>query len=65
MKEPKYIMKKEGMSIFWGIKCALAKYPEAEVIYHKGALGKEPMCIFFGSDPIEVVNKVRILLKHL
>lgn len=65
MKEPKYIMKKEGMSIFWGIKCALAKYPEAEVIYHKGALGKEPMCIIFGGDPLEVVNKIRILLKHL
>ena len=65
MKEPKYIMKKEGMSIFWGIKCALAKYPDAEVIYHKGALGKEPMCIIFGSDPIEVVSKIRILLRHL
>ena len=65
MKEPKHIMKKEGMSIFWGIKCALAKYPEAEIIYHKGALGKEPMCIIFGSNPIEVVNKVKILLKHL
>ena len=65
MKEPKHIMKKEGMSIFWGIKCALAKYPEAEIIYHKGALGKEPMCIIFGSNPIEVVNRIRILLKHL
>jgi hydroxymethylpyrimidine kinase / phosphomethylpyrimidine kinase / thiamine-phosphate diphosphorylase len=65
MKEPGHIMKKEGMSIFWGIKCALAKYPEAEIIYHKGALGKEPMCIIFGSNPIEVVNKIRVLLKHL
>jgi hydroxymethylpyrimidine kinase / phosphomethylpyrimidine kinase / thiamine-phosphate diphosphorylase len=65
MKEPGHIMKKEGMSIFWGIKCALAKYPEAEIIYHKGALGKEPMCIIFGSNPIEVVNKIRMLLKHL
>ncbi len=65
MKEPTRIMKKEGMSIFWGIKWALAKYPEAEIIYHKGALGKEPMCIIFGNDPIEVVNKIRILLKHL
>jgi hydroxymethylpyrimidine/phosphomethylpyrimidine kinase len=64
-KEPKHIMKKEGMSVFWGIKWALAKYPEAEIIYHKGALGKEPMCIIFGSDPIEVVNKIRILLNHL
>ncbi len=65
VKEPGHIMKKEGMSIFWGINCALAKYPEAEIIYHKGALGKEPMCIIFGSNPIEVVNKIRILLKHL
>ena len=65
MKEPGHIMKKEGMSIFWGIKCALAKCPEAEIIYHKGALGKEPMCIIFGSNPPEVVNKLRILLKHL
>jgi hydroxymethylpyrimidine/phosphomethylpyrimidine kinase len=65
MKEPGHIMKREGMSIFWGIKSALAKYPEAEIIYHKGALGKEPMCIIFGSNPIEVVNKIRILLKHL
>jgi hydroxymethylpyrimidine kinase / phosphomethylpyrimidine kinase / thiamine-phosphate diphosphorylase len=65
MKEPKHIVKKEGMSIFWGIKWALAKYPEAEIIYHKGALGKEPMCIIFGNDPIEVVNKIRILLNHL
>ena len=65
MKEPKHTMKKEGMSIFWGIKCALAKYPEAEIIYHKGALGKEPMCIIFGSNPIKVVNKIKILLKHL
>jgi len=65
MKEPGHIMKKEGMSIFWGIKCALAKYPEAEIIYHKGALGKEPMCIVFGSNPLEVVNKIGIVLKHL
>jgi hydroxymethylpyrimidine kinase / phosphomethylpyrimidine kinase / thiamine-phosphate diphosphorylase len=65
MKEPGHIMKKEGMSIFWGIKCALAKSPEAEIIYHKGALGKEPMCIIFGSNPVEVVNKIRILLNYL
>jgi hydroxymethylpyrimidine kinase / phosphomethylpyrimidine kinase / thiamine-phosphate diphosphorylase len=63
-KEPGHILKKEGMSIFWGIKYALAKNPEAEIIYHKGALGKEPMCIIFASNPIEVVNKLRIILKR-
>ena len=63
-KEPRHILKKEGMSIFWGIKYALAKNPEAEIIYHEGAVGKEPMCIIFASNPAEVVNKIRIILKR-
>ena len=42
-KEPENIKKKEGMTIFWGIKNALMKNPKAEVIYHKGDIGKEPM----------------------
>ena len=62
-KEPRHILKKEGMSIFWGIKYALAKNPVAEIIYHEGAVGKEPMCIIFASNPAEVVNKIRIILK--
>jgi hydroxymethylpyrimidine/phosphomethylpyrimidine kinase len=62
-KEPRHILRKEGMSIFWGIKYALAKNPEAEIIYHEGALGKESMCIIFASNPAEVVNKIRIILK--
>jgi hydroxymethylpyrimidine kinase/phosphomethylpyrimidine kinase len=63
-KEPRYILKKEGMSIFWGIKYALAKNPEAEIIYHEGALGKEPMCIIFAGSPVEVVDKLRLILKN-
>ena len=63
-KEPRHILKKEGMSIFWGIKYALAKNPEAEIIYHEGAVGKEPMCIIFASNPAEVVNKIRTILKR-
>jgi hydroxymethylpyrimidine kinase / phosphomethylpyrimidine kinase / thiamine-phosphate diphosphorylase len=62
-KEPRHILREEGMSIFWGIKYALAKNPEAEIIYHEGSLGKEPMCIIFASNPAEVVNKIRIVLK--
>ncbi len=62
-KEPRHILRKEGMSIFWGIKYALAKNPEAEIIYHEGSFGKEPMCIIFASNPAEVVNKIRIILK--
>ena len=62
-KEPRHILRKEGMSIFWGIKYALAKNPEAEIIYHEGSFGKEPMCIIFASNPAEVINKIRIILK--
>ncbi len=57
-KEPRHILKKEGMSIFWGIKYALAKNPEAEIIYHEGAVGKEPMCIIFASNPADVDNRL-------
>jgi hydroxymethylpyrimidine kinase / phosphomethylpyrimidine kinase / thiamine-phosphate diphosphorylase len=63
-KEPRHILKKEGMSISWGVKNALAKNPEAEIVYHEGAIGKEPMCMIFASNPAEVVNKIRIILKR-
>ena len=60
--EPRQIAFREGMSVFWGIKQALDKNPEAEMIYHEGAIRKEPMCIVFGSSPLEVVDKVRLIL---
>ena len=60
--EPRQIALREGMSVFWGIKQALDKNPEAEMIYHEGAIRKEPMCIIFGSSPLEVVDKVRLIL---
>jgi hydroxymethylpyrimidine/phosphomethylpyrimidine kinase len=63
-KEPENIKKKEGMTIFWGIKNALMKNPKAEVIYHKGDIGKEPMIIIFGRDPNEVINKIKKILKN-
>lgn len=62
-KEPRHILKKEGMSIFWGIKYALAKNREAEIIYHEGGFGKEPMCIVFANNPVEVVKKIRTIVK--
>jgi hydroxymethylpyrimidine/phosphomethylpyrimidine kinase len=61
-REPRQIAVREGMSVCWGIKQALEKNPEAEMIYHEGALRKEPMCIIFGSSPLEVVEKVRLIL---
>jgi hydroxymethylpyrimidine/phosphomethylpyrimidine kinase len=63
-EEPKNIKEKQGMSIFWGIKSALTKNPNAQVIYHKGDIGKEPMVIIFGRDPTDVYNKIKKLLKN-
>lgn len=63
-KEPINVMTKEGSSILWGIKFALAKNQEAEVIYHEGSVGKEPMCIVFAKDPGELLSKIRIILKN-
>jgi hydroxymethylpyrimidine/phosphomethylpyrimidine kinase len=57
--------RKEGMSIPWGIKFALARNPKAELIYHKGSIGKEAMCIIFGEEPSEVVLKANRILKKL
>jgi hydroxymethylpyrimidine/phosphomethylpyrimidine kinase len=63
--EPANIKKKEGKTINWGIMNALSKNRIAQVIYHKGDVGKEPMIILFGRDPNEVFEKIRRILGHL
>jgi hydroxymethylpyrimidine kinase / phosphomethylpyrimidine kinase / thiamine-phosphate diphosphorylase len=63
-KEPKKIKRKEGSTVAWGILAALSKNPIAEVIYHTGDIGKEPMICLFGRNPTEVVNKIKAILKN-
>ena len=63
-KEPKMIKRKEGSTVAWGILAALSKNPMADVIYHKGDIGKEPMISLFGRNPTEVVNKIKAILKN-
>jgi hydroxymethylpyrimidine kinase/phosphomethylpyrimidine kinase len=63
-KEPKKIKRKEGSTVAWGILAALSKNPIAEVIYHTGDIGKEPMICLFGRNPREVVNKIKAILKN-
>jgi hydroxymethylpyrimidine/phosphomethylpyrimidine kinase len=60
--EPKAIKEKEGRSISWGVKMALSKNPDADIIYHSGDVGKEPMILIFGQSPQDVVNKVKKIL---
>jgi hydroxymethylpyrimidine kinase / phosphomethylpyrimidine kinase / thiamine-phosphate diphosphorylase len=64
-KEPKKIRRKEGSSVSWGTLAALSKNPKADVIYHLGDIGKEPMITVFGRNPTEVVNKIKAILKNI
>jgi hydroxymethylpyrimidine kinase/phosphomethylpyrimidine kinase len=63
-KEPKGIKSKEGSSVSWGTRSALSKNPKAQVIYHKGDIGKEPMVMVFGRNPAEVVERIKAILKN-
>ena len=63
--EPKTIKNREGRSISWGVSTALSKNPDADIIYHTGDIGKEPMIIIFGQNPQEVVNKVKSILDNM
>ncbi len=63
--EPKTIKNKEGKSISWGVSRALSKNPDADIIYHAGDMGKEPMIIIFGQNPQEVVDKVKKILNNM
>jgi hydroxymethylpyrimidine kinase / phosphomethylpyrimidine kinase / thiamine-phosphate diphosphorylase len=63
-KEPRNTKKKEGMTIFWGIRSALVKNPKAQIICHRGDVGKEPMIMIFGKDPADVYNKTKKILEN-
>ena len=63
-KEPEQIKKLEGSSIKWGIIEAFRQVPGAELVYHDGDLGKEPMVILFGYNPRDVLQKVKIILQE-
>jgi hydroxymethylpyrimidine kinase/phosphomethylpyrimidine kinase len=63
--EPKTIKNKEGKSIPWGVTRALSKNPDADIIYHTGDMGKEPMILIFGQNPQEVVDKVKKILNNM
>ncbi len=62
--EPKATKSKEGFTMNWGTLAALSKNPGADVIYHEGGVGKEPMINVFGRTPAEVVGKIRKILKN-
>lgn len=62
-EEPEEIKKKEGGTIPWGIRFALGRIDgKADLIYHRGDVGKEPMIVIFGENPREVFEKILKLL---
>jgi len=63
-KEPKQSKRREGYSVAWGINQALLKNPTADIIYHQGDFGKEAMTIVFAPTPIDVVKKLKHILRY-
>ncbi len=57
--EPAKTKIKEGHTISWGIKNAIRDTTmPADLIFHKGDIGKEPMILIFGTSPEEVLDKL-------
>jgi hydroxymethylpyrimidine/phosphomethylpyrimidine kinase len=65
INEPVKVKKKEGKTIWWGIKSALIKNRTAQIIYHRGDVGKEAMIMIFGRNPSEVFEKMKGILNYL
>lgn len=63
-KETEESKRVEGSSIQWGITEAFKQEPDAELVYHDGDYGKEPMVIMFGQNPKEVLEKISIILQN-
>ncbi|HEX2556918.1 MAG TPA: thiamine-phosphate synthase family protein, partial [Nitrososphaera sp.] len=63
-REPKSTKRKEGSSVSWGTRYALARNPRAEVIYHAGDIGKEPMITIFGKNPAGIIDKIKAILEN-
>ncbi len=63
-KEARHLKREEGHSVAWGTRRALSSNPKAEVIFHRGDIGKEPMITIFGRRPADVVQKIKSILKN-
>lgn len=61
-KEPAKSKNVENSSISWGIQSAIRDLDVApDAVYHLGDIGKEPMIIVFGSNPKNVLAKLKVL----
>ncbi len=62
MKEPKKIKGAEGKSLDYLVDSVLkkAKRPP-DIVYDRGAIGKEPVIRLFAKDPLELVEKMEMI----
>jgi hydroxymethylpyrimidine kinase/phosphomethylpyrimidine kinase len=61
--EPDEVREAEGSSLAWGVDVALrGTTSPLDLIYDRGDVGKEPMIRVIGKDPLELVEKVFLLL---
>ncbi len=65
-QEPPEVKAREGASIPWGAEQAIkntGKVPD--IIYHLGDYGKEPQIVILDRNPIDVVNKLLMIIKRI
>jgi len=62
-KEPRGSRSKENSTVMWGVADAIknARSPP-DAVYHKGDVGKEPMIIIFGTNPSDVLEKIKSVI---
>ncbi len=64
--EPRDIKEREGMTLSWGVRYVIEKYGRVpDVIYDLGDVGKEPMIRILGKNPIDVLNKLKMIFGNL
>jgi hydroxymethylpyrimidine kinase / phosphomethylpyrimidine kinase / thiamine-phosphate diphosphorylase len=56
---------KEGHTISWGINDAMERIHDAELVFHDGDYGKEPMIMVFGKDPNAIIDKIKTIIFKL
>ena len=61
--EPAKNKKKEGSTVSWGIKRAIASLnTPPDIIFHTGDFGKEAMILVFGKNPEDVLRKTLMII---
>jgi predicted fused transcriptional regulator/phosphomethylpyrimidine kinase/diadenosine tetraphosphate (Ap4A) HIT family hydrolase len=63
-EEPESVKMIEGGTIPWGVEAAIKRIGDVpDIIYHKGAWGKEPSIALIGTNAVEVVKMVVCIAK--